>query len=104
MKVIVLDDEMKLNLADRLVEAGVPISSLPPLVGLSTEKLYYRLKGAKREADQKVFLRKKSIRRLEAAVSLLEKGYPLDVVAYATGISGSQILSWMSEMEAEEWN
>ncbi len=95
MKIIVFNEEMKLTLAERLVAAGLPISCLPPLLGMSSEKLYYRLKRVKQE--EKPFKRKKSITRLEAAASLLEEGIPLDIVAFVTGVSGSQILSWLSE-------
>ncbi len=101
MKVIVFTDEMKLVLAERLVAAGLPVSCLPPLVGMSSEKLYYRLKGVKQE--KKPFKRKKSITLLETAACLLEEGVPLDIVAFVTGVSGSQILSWLSETEDETW-
>ncbi len=99
MKVIVFTDEMKLDLAERLVATGLPVSCLPPLLGMSSEKLYYRLKGMKQE--EKPFKRKKSITRLEMAACLLEEGVPLDIVVSVTGVSGSQILSWLSEMAEE---
>ncbi len=99
MKIIVFDDEMKLTLAERLVTAGLPISCLSSLLGMTSEKLYYRLRGVKQE--EKPFKRKKSITRLETAARLLEEGVPLDVVAFVTGVSGSQILSWLSDTAEE---
>ncbi len=100
MKVIVFTDDMKLSLAERLVAAGLPIACLPELLGMSSEKLYYRLKGLKqREKQKEEKLKKKSIRRLETAARLLEEGLPLDVVATLTEVSGLQILSWLSETE-----
>ena len=100
MKVIVFTDEMKLSVAERLVYAGLPISCVASMLGMSPEKLYYRLKkvrGVKQEG--KLPKRKKSITRLETAARLLDDGAPLDAVAHLTGVSGNQILSWLQEEE-----
>jgi len=99
MKVIVFTDEMKLALAERLVSAGVPISSLPSFLGMSVEKLYYRFRGSRNDKHQE-FRRRKSVRRIETALELLERGCPLDVVAYATGVPGSHLLSWFEDEDA----
>jgi len=83
------------RIISRLVRSGIPVTKASLMVGLSRTQGYNLLKKKAQKGPKARYV---SVKKLDLAEKLVLQGVPLDVVAAATGLSGYQIIGYLSEL------
>lgn len=92
--VILFDDRRQRILLNRLKGAGLSIASAADLLGMGRNQGYHI-----NNPGESLRIKSASINRLDKAEELLERGYPIDLVARLTGVSASRLLYFLEDLE-----
>ncbi len=94
---LVLDKSDTEQMLFTLVNAGVPVTMASRMLGFSRAQGFYIIEQNKaRSRTRRSYV---SAKMVEMAETLIDRGLPLDVVVAATGLTGQQILDYLSSEE-----